>query len=107
MRYYCWSTRAVTGHYTVRTAWCVMAHLRMCLAQVHKLIFPHKRPIPKTSPASPGTGHLTTIPSAFRSVPKLPFVPAVPVTRAELEVFKSLANYAIPRLLGFDAVFSS
>ncbi|KAG2435106.1 hypothetical protein HXX76_007191 [Chlamydomonas incerta] len=32
---------------------------------------------------------------------------SVPVTKGEFEVIKSVAQFAIPRLLGFDAVFSS
>ncbi|KXZ44322.1 hypothetical protein GPECTOR_69g415 [Gonium pectorale] len=32
---------------------------------------------------------------------------SVPVSKAEFEVFKSIANYAIPRLLGFNELFSS
>ncbi len=54
-----------------------------------------------------GVDHHAPLPVAIRPVRQFPFLPAVPVTKAELEVFKSLANYAIPRLLGFDAVFSS
>lgn len=36
--------------------------------------------------------------------PQGPLKVSVQVSRAELEVFKSIAQYAIPRLLGFDAV---
>jgi hypothetical protein len=30
---------------------------------------------------------------------------SVPVSRGEFEVLKSLAHFAIPRLLGFDEIF--